>query len=131
MRVGGDGRVGLRGGATVSWKGKGKDRSNARLALHIDRAAMALNDSVNDGESEAGALHYSRGEKGFETPLTDVLSHADAAVTDLHNDATGPRFRAQREGPASRHRVHRVEDQIRQHLAELRGIARDRRNLSG
>ena len=101
----------------------------ARLAVDEHVAAALLDDPVDRGEAESGSGFALRREEGLEGAVLHVGAHADAGVADdePHGAAVAGR-RRDRQPSTVRHRVERVQDQIRQHLAECRRPAVDRRH---
>ncbi len=110
-------------------------RADARLAFAEDVAAGLLDDAVDHGEAEAGALaDFLGGEEGLEDLAAHFLGNAVAVVLDLDQDVVGRRqrflverraigrgdvARAQRDPTALAHRVARVDDEIDDDLLEL------------
>src|SRR3954471_9487798 len=118
-------RAALGGGRhpAVAGEGDGEGGSLARRAVHLDVAAVALDDAVHDGEAEARALaHVLGGEEGVEDAGQDVRGDARAVVADrdpgplgggVPHDADGPSALAQGLGG--------VGQQVHQHLVDLAG----------
>lgn len=81
-----------------------------------DLSALALDQRLADGEAEPGALPPFRGVEGIEDLLDHLFAHADAGIGDLDGDASMAVALgiegAERQGPAIRHGVDRVDDQI-------------------
>jgi len=100
----------------------------ARLRFHPQVPVVLVHhDPPGDVQPEAGALpHLLGGEERLEDPVPDVGGHAWAGVADLDQGPVtvegGPH--GERAGPA--HREHRVVDQIRPDLVQLRGVDGDR-----
>ena len=111
----------------------GKCAAPARRALHLDGAAHHLHNILGDGHAQAGALDAALG--GGALPLKwvkDVLDklrrHTDAVV--LHRKDIVPiavaegGFLADPEGdhPPGGGILHRVAQQVDEHLVQLQGI---------
>jgi hypothetical protein len=94
----------------------------ARLDVHV----LALHDPVDHREAEARAPRALRGEERLEKPRPDRLRHADAGVAHHEDDLAALRRRLDGDAAAVGHRVDRVEQQVRQRLAQFRGVAGDR-----
>src|SRR5207244_8015433 len=106
----------------------------AEAALHLDAAAVRLDDSLGDGEPQPGALRLGRIE-GDENAVLRFLRDAGARVGEPHLDLVGRVARrgvggaqlqrlartprAPREPAAVGHRLHGVEHEIAEHLLEL------------
>ena len=99
-------------------------------ATHAHRAAVILHDRLRDPESEPGALAPLRGEERLEDLREHVVRDPLARVADLDlhplasNELrldTGARLRRHGDGPALRHRIGGVQDEVEDHLLELVG----------
>ena len=65
---------------------------------------------------------FLRCVKRVENPVDLLLRNAAAGVRDAHPDALGTCARLQRQHAAPRHRLHRVLDEVHQHLLDLRRV---------
>ena len=97
-------------------------------APDLDLPAVTRHDAVRDRQAEAGPVLRLRREEGLEAALPDRLAHAGARVLDDAHDAIALGPRRERQGPALRHRVERVEEQVQEGLPQLGGIAGHRRH---
>src|SRR5437762_3746064 len=118
----------------------GHDGATPRVALHLDGAAVLLEDPVADGEPEPEALVF-RGEERVEDPRTYLrgdpgalvhhlgLDHAPLshAEVDLAEEGVEAHAGRERQPPAGRHGVDRVAHEVVKHLDELVLVAEDRR----
>src|SRR5438874_624439 len=110
----------------------GKDdphrRPRPELALDLELRAVTLHHAIDHGEPQARApLAFGR-EEGLETAASDRLRHAHTRVADLDPHLRrGARFaagavtdaRAQREPAALGHGIDRVQNQVRERVADL------------
>src|SRR5687768_12878569 len=110
------------------------------LALHLDLAAVFLNNAVDDGQPEACSVVFG-GEKGIEDVRNIFTANALAIIANGHaqhfrrvavasGDSRHPfipsaNLRLYAELPAAIHRVHGIEEKIKKHLLELIGIGPD------
>src|SRR5687767_597036 len=108
---------------------RGRDRCRQRhrepralphRALACQRAFVLADDTVSNGQAEAGPLsdHLRREERVVDA--REVFARdARARVADYRNDLTTVETRFYREPPALRHRVTRVQKQIEKDLLQL------------
>ena len=91
---------------------------------------MLADDPLHDHQPQAGAFLLGREERLKD--LVDLLLW-NAAAGVRHADPDTFARHAGREGqpPVAGHRVHRVLDQVHQHLLDLRGIDWRLRQVSG
>src|SRR5690606_28216289 len=129
LGFGPDGGLGPEALAPLSggWEDEAEAGAPARLALHLDDAVVLLHDAVGDGQPHARAALALRREQGLEDPRPYARAHPDAGVLDLGDrPACGVGEGAEAEEPAGRHRLHRVEDEVDEDLAQLRRPPLDR-----
>ena len=114
----------------------------SRFAVHVDPAAVLLNDAVDHRQAQAGSLARTlRAEERFENPLDGFGVHAGARVGDRETDEfPGPRlgyrlavslvdlhvFRADRKLAPVRHGVARVDRQVHDDLLDRHPVRADR-----
>ncbi len=105
-----------------------------QLAFHLDLAGMLLNNAVAHGQSKARAtaLTLAHRRLGGEERVVNALhmfgGDARAGVGDVDRDqAVGLSGHAQ--GTARRHRVLRVEKQVKKDLLQFAGVAQDGRQI--
>lgn len=92
---------------------------------------MALDDSIRDAEPEPRALADGLGgEEGIEDAFEVLGRDALAGVGDLHPHLLAPASRAQRDRAPLLDGLDRVEQEIQEHLVELRGQAFDLRDFA-
>ncbi len=112
-------------------RGRGHPEDHRRpaplAAVQGDVAAVAAHEAVGDGETEPEPAHALRGEERLEGTPAHVLRHAGPGVGDRDHRPARLAPGADGDAAAPRHGVHRVQDQVGDHLAELRVAARDRR----
>src|SRR5450432_4882293 len=102
-----------------------KSRAFACLAFDFDGAFVAADNAKYHGKAQSGAVVPLGREKWLETAVADNFRHARAIVDDLQNGLLADNVAAQLDGPALRHGVDGVKDQIRHHRAEFGGISQD------
>src|SRR5438093_4396818 len=103
-------------------------RPTTNTAAYPHRPAVALHDALRYPEPEAGPFPWLRREERLEDLGEQVVRDALAGVLHLDLDGVAPedlRFgaraglRRDRDGPALRHRVRRVEQEVEEDLLEL------------
>jgi hypothetical protein len=92
---------------------------------------VAEDDPVRDGETEAHAPRPLRGEEGIEDPLPDLLLHPYPGVRQARDDPAVLLARGDHDVAPLGHGVDGVEDEVRQHLAELGGVRAHRPHPRG
>ena len=124
-------------GGRLRGEAQGHPRAGPDRAVEIEGAAVALHSAVDHGETKPRAALALGREERFEAALTGLLGHADARIADFQRDplrltagTVAARLRRgtgaeglDRDGASLRHGVQRIEDQVRQHLAQLRYAA--------
>src|SRR5438445_8610790 len=120
----------------------GTGRQMRKVALHVDKALVVGNNTVNHGKTQAGSLALLFGrEKRLKDTALDRRVHTDTRI--LHGDAgilfrsgvlrdpaqhgAGDPSRYHLERPAARHRVPSVEAHVQYGLMQQVGVAADRR----
>jgi hypothetical protein len=114
----------------------------ADFAVDIDEAAGLLDDAVDGGEAEAGALADFLGrEERLEDLVADLGRDAGTGVGDVDPHVVGDRHAligrlrrlfggdvggAHGELAAIRHGVARIDGEVHDHLLELRDVNLDR-----
>src|SRR5206468_6452040 len=104
--------------ATDRGEAQGEDAAGARRRLQVDLAAVILHDAVDEGEAESAAVGLRREERledVWEVLARDALAgvgHADLQLA-AHDGGRHPQL------ATVGHRLHGVETQIRDRLAEL------------
>ena len=108
-----------------------------RHAVHGDLAAHQLHQLARDGEPEPGAAALP-GDRGvdlgeaLEEPALGLLRDADAGVAHRHLEPPAPRLVVEaRHHAAGLGELHRVADEVHQHLPEPGGVADHRRRHPG
>ena len=87
-------------------------------ALHINTAAMGLNDAVNHRKPQAGSLADGFGRKeGIETLFDGFALHPLTAVRDDELGVIADLFGLDTQLPAGGHGIPRIGAQIHQGLA--------------
>src|SRR5580698_10468597 len=123
---------GLRCARRGSRKGQAHGGSRARLTVDFELTAVALYHAIDHGESEAcAALAFGR-EEGLETPPSGVFIHSNTGIDHFDEHPfgdVGPGAQCQR--ATVWHRVHRVEDQVREGFPDLALQAHDWRQPRG
>src|SRR5262245_41464195 len=108
------GRTAIRPGASgrgLRWRCPGREldrerRALAGLALDVDRAAVALDDSQADREAETRAADGRLGgEEGIEDPIEVVGGDSDAGVGELDRDVAVDGVGPDGQGPPLLHGV--------------------------
>src|SRR5213594_586217 len=102
------------------------------LAVDRDPRAVPLEDGIGHGQPEPRPLRPLGREERVEDPVADRRGDADAGIAHRDDDLAVHDGGRERQHAAAGHRVHRVEDQVRQRLAELDGVAghlRERREI--
>ena len=106
----------------------------ADLGLDLDRAAVALDDAVDDRQAEAGAL---ADVLGGEERVEDARQHLGAgcrgrcrAISIVTPVASSRVAIADRRVVAADQRLGRVGQQVHEHLVELAGVAADPADLA-
>ena len=84
---------------------------------------MPVDDSVHDGEPEAGPVWSARGEEGIEDAAPHVFGHSLAPIRHVELDAGVDPPDGQAQPPAARHGVHGVQDQVHHRLAQRDRLA--------
>ena len=97
----------------------------SHFALDRDVAVVAGDDPVGDREPEAGPLDRLSGEERIEDPGLRPGVHAGPGVADSHQQLGIDVLARDRQTPARRHGVDRVQDHVREYLSQLRGVAGD------
>ncbi len=107
-------------------------RATARLALHADRAAHVSDEALRDGQSQPGATVTARGRgiglhEWCEQVRQSLGGNADAGIAHDDFQQHAARFaldalRADRD-LAALGELHRVRDQVEQHLSQPGRIA--------
>src|SRR6266545_1492668 len=119
-------------GRGVGWlarQGDGEPGALAEGAVDRDRAAMKLDDRLAQRQAEAGPLVAARQTavdlaEGGKRDRDVGGGHADAAIGDLdYPGAVRRGSGAYRDRAAGLGKLHRIRQQVEQHLAQLRGIA--------
>ena len=110
-------------------------RADPRLALHIDAAAHSVHDMLRNGQPQSGSLDLVHPAvvlplEGREEFLSELLCHAHARI--LHKEMGAHVFRALRgfllpqaqiDRPALRRELHRIAQEVQQHLIETHTVA--------
>src|SRR5215469_7913974 len=109
---------------------EGKAYEEMRVAGHRLDAQVAVvaadDDTPADIQPEAGALaDRLGGEERLEDPLLDVGGHARPRVTDIDQKLVTVKRRPDSQRAQPGHGRDRVVDQVRPHLIELTGEARN------
>src|SRR5262245_29021758 len=93
-------------------------RPRAWLALNLDLAAMALNNTERDSQAKTGALLTFGRKEWLKDPHADIRWHAQARIAHLKDDIASA-IAAElvvvgrdRQLAAFRHRVDRIDDQV-------------------
>src|SRR5512134_3058615 len=68
-----------------SGQGDARARALARAALERERAAVALDDALGDGQTETGAPLFGREER-LSDPRKILRRYAGAVVDEIHRD---------------------------------------------
>ena len=100
-------------------------------AVGLDRPAVLLDEMAHDRQAEAeAAVHAGVGGVGLGEAIEDVRQEPglDAGPGVAHLDAGAPVHLLEGDGdvPALGAELDRVGEQVRDHLLQARGIARDR-----
>ena len=103
-------------------------RARALGGVHQDLAAVPRHDAVHHGEPEPGSAGSLGREEGLEDPAPDGVGHPHAGVGDDHLHPLARSRGRDADVSAARERVHGVQDQVRQDLAELGGLPVHRRH---
>src|SRR5919107_2071566 len=109
--------------ATHEREDDAEDRAPADLGLDPDSPPVAAYDAVADREPEPGALHALRGEERVEDARAHLRAHPAARVLDGNDDLLVVLQGREREAAAAVHRLHRVEDHVDEHVAQLGRVA--------
>src|SRR5207247_6923394 len=112
-----------------------EDRSRSWLAIHLDKAAALLDDSIHGRQAQPGPLaHFLGGEEGFENMRLDRLLDAASGIAHGEHDVSAGRtiqleagalfvdFEVsglERQPADARHGVPGVDYQVQAHLLEL------------
>ena len=120
-------------------------RAFPRLADHVDVPLVLLDDAVDDGQAQAGALaEFLGGEERLEDARLHFAAHAAASVghgqqhvaagLDVGRQVVGVRVQDDVAGldgelAAARHGVAGVDRQIDEHLVDLAGVGLDAREV--
>src|SRR5437762_2304334 len=104
-------------------EGEGKGGAQARRAPNVDVPAVLLDDAVDEREPEARPLRLGR-EEGFEHVRDVARRNALAGIADRDLERVAANGDRDAKLAALRHRLHRVQTEIPQDLAELLGIDR-------
>src|SRR5262249_15066207 len=92
----------------------------------VEGAAVSGDDRARDGEAEAAALvAVLGGEEGLEDARQDRRCDPRAVVADRDGDRRGLPAELHCERAAWAERVGGVQEEVHEHLVELRGVARD------
>src|SRR5262245_43591564 len=97
---------------------QGEDAAGAERRFHVDVAAVVLHDPIDEGQTDAGAVGL-RGEERLEDVSEVFLRDAFAGVRDTHLEASADGLGRNPQFSAVRHRLHGVEAEIPDRLAEL------------
>ena len=89
-------------------------RAVSDAAFHFDRSTMTRHDTVGDAHAQAGAGRAFRREEGIEDVTPHFIAHPDPAVADFAAHGLATLADEQFQRPALRHRINRIEDQIRE-----------------
>jgi len=102
-------------------------RAAARFAAHVDAAVVLLDDAVGERQAQAGAATHGLGrEERVEDARQMLGSDAAAVVLDLDPDLVPGVAAAHDDQAALRaDRLGRVDEQVQEHLIELRRQALD------
>ena len=99
----------------------GELRPLAGLALHLDRAAVGLDDLAGRRQSQAAPRRPGRKE-GVEDPGANLLGHSHAGVDHVEHDPGPVAPGRQDQLAAGGHGVLGVQDQVQEGLLEQVGI---------
>ena len=120
--VGASGELeGLEGrGKWWQWQGDSESGAVAFLAVDLDTPLMVLNDSVADGQAEAGALLFGR-KKRFKNFIQVFVGYPAPCVLDFHDDKfiPGRHPAAYRNDAFIIDGMHGIEQQIDKYLFKL------------
>ncbi len=100
------------------------------FGLDIDFAFMPAHDAVDAAEAEPGAFVVLRGIKGLKAARFHLFAHADAVVFHGDDEPAALQLRFDRDRAALRNGVDGIEDQVHQHLAQFRLVARHRGHIA-
>ena len=114
--------------ATVDGQGDHDPGACGGLAFHLDRTAVLLDDAIDDGHSDAGAGVEEALERVEELGAL-LLGHAVAGIGELDAVGLAPEPAADPQLPAVGHRAQGVACEIPEDLADLVGIAGERRRV--
>src|SRR6266571_2191624 len=92
-----------------------------RAAAYVDLASVLLDDAVDEGEPESGALRL-RGEEGLEHVGEIAGANAVAGVAHCDLEPASPNGGGHPQLTPLRHRLHGVQAEIPQDLPELLSI---------
>src|SRR5882724_7137291 len=106
---------------TAGGKREGERRAEVRRAVHVDLASVLLDDAMDEGEPETGALRLG-GEEGLED--VGEVAGADALPGVAHRDLERitPYGGGHAQLASLRHCLDRIQAEIPQDLPELLGI---------
>src|SRR4051812_40681739 len=90
---------------------------------------MPADDAVAHRETEARSAYALRGEERFEAFPLGFFAHSDTGIGNMEPNPATRCARSKTKPSAVGHRADRVENQIREHFAQLCRHARDNRNV--
>ena len=97
----------------------------ARSAHDAQLAAALTGETLDHGQTEAGAIPALGGKEWLAGVRQHLGRHTSAGVDDRDHDAPVPQLRSQAQLPALRHRVARVQGKIEQRRFQMRPVDQD------